>query len=77
MNRNRLYFNLVIIVVTNVIVWLIWAYGDRDGGAVPWPVWVFLGTMIWLAQMIFLGKERPPRERNRNRDRGQSPDDGE
>jgi hypothetical protein len=72
LSRRRRTF-LYSIALSNVIVWVVWAIGDRGGG-VPWPAWVTLASAAVVASR--LGGRRfapaPGTGRQRNRDRNRN-----
>jgi hypothetical protein len=74
LSRRRRTF-LYGIVLSNVVVWVVWAIGDRGGG-VPWPAWVTLASAAVVASRLggrrFAPAPGTGRQRNRNRNRNRS-----
>ncbi len=70
--RKRAFYRfLVPLVILNVLVWAIWAIGDRSGG-LPWPVWVSLASVLFIlvrGGQLLTGPSTTGRQRNRNRNR--------
>lgn len=64
--QMRLANRLVPILISNVVVWLIYAGADDPG--FPWPLFVTLGSIPG-AIVLARSAQQPGRDRQRNRNR--------
>lgn len=65
----KLVSRLVPIVITNVVVWLVWAGADDPG--FPWPLFVTIASIPG-ALVLARSAQQPGRDRQRNRNRQRS-----